>query len=331
MRRSPRRRARDLDVRAPAGQPPRSQLDHALRHVTRETCRSGRPRRRAGRATPVPQPSSRSRTPSRFPRVSSRYSVSDAFIRSTLSLCRPQSAATRVQFTHLHRPSPIQLDYDEYSEGVLELTRARQEEVTTRPAGRNRRADAPRGPSRRARPVRRAGLRPNDDRRRRPRRRGVAGDDLRDVQEQGDAAAPRLGRDHRRGRRGDHLPRATRDPGDPRRARPRQTVRDAGAGSPGPRAASSPSARAVQGAAASEPAAAGMLAEMDRQRFDGMGVMAPGGGHGPARGERAGVPRRDLGDDRRALWHRFVIERGWSDERFAEWVGAIWVAALVRR
>jgi len=31
-----------------------------------------------------------------------------------------------------------------------------------------------------------------------------------------------------------------------------------------------------------------------------------------------------------ALWHRLVVERGWSDDRYAELLGTIWVAALVR-
>jgi len=31
-----------------------------------------------------------------------------------------------------------------------------------------------------------------------------------------------------------------------------------------------------------------------------------------------------------ALWHRLVEERGWSDDRFAQMLGTMWVAALVR-
>jgi hypothetical protein len=31
-----------------------------------------------------------------------------------------------------------------------------------------------------------------------------------------------------------------------------------------------------------------------------------------------------------ALWHRLVVERGWSDDRYAELLGTIWVATLVR-
>ena len=31
------------------------------------------------------------------------------------------------------------------------------------------------------------------------------------------------------------------------------------------------------------------------------------------------------------LWHRLVNERGWTNERFTEWLGATWVDQLVRR
>ena len=30
-----------------------------------------------------------------------------------------------------------------------------------------------------------------------------------------------------------------------------------------------------------------------------------------------------------ALWHQLVAERGWSDERFAAWLGQLWISALV--
>ena len=30
------------------------------------------------------------------------------------------------------------------------------------------------------------------------------------------------------------------------------------------------------------------------------------------------------------LWHRLVVERGWTDEQYADWLGRMWVAALVR-
>lgn len=88
---------------------------------------------------------------------------------------------------------------------------------------------------------------------------------------------------------------------------------------------------AVQGAAASEPAAADMLAEMGRQRLEGMTVMAH---HAAATGQLA-VTEKECRDvvwamTDGSLWHRLVVERGWSDERFADWLGRAWAAVLVR-
>lgn len=88
---------------------------------------------------------------------------------------------------------------------------------------------------------------------------------------------------------------------------------------------------AVQAAAGSEPSAAGMLAEMDRQRYEGMGVMAAEA----ARTGQLSVPEGECRDVVWAmtdgqLWHQFVQLRGWSDERFADWLGRTWVAMLVR-
>jgi hypothetical protein len=31
------------------------------------------------------------------------------------------------------------------------------------------------------------------------------------------------------------------------------------------------------------------------------------------------------------LWHRLVNERGWSNDRFAEWLGRVWVDRLVKQ
>ena len=61
-----------------------------------------------------------------------------------------------------------------------------------------------------------------------------------------------------------------------------------------------PFVRSVQGAAASEPSAAKMAAEMERQRLAGLSVMAQRGrGDRPAQGQRGGVPRHHVGDHRR--------------------------------
>lgn len=89
--------------------------------------------------------------------------------------------------------------------------------------------------------------------------------------------------------------------------------------------------RALQGAATSEPAAAAMLAEIDERRLDAAGHYA-----------RAAVATGHLAVSEQecrdllaatldgALWHRLVAERGWSDDRFAQLLGTMWVAALVR-
>jgi hypothetical protein len=87
----------------------------------------------------------------------------------------------------------------------------------------------------------------------------------------------------------------------------------------------------VQSAAASEPAAATMLEEMGRQRLAGMTVMAR---EAAATGQLA-VSEEECRDvvwsmTDGMLWHRLVHERGWTNEQFAEWLGRLWVAMLVR-
>lgn len=87
---------------------------------------------------------------------------------------------------------------------------------------------------------------------------------------------------------------------------------------------------ALQGAAAAEPAAAEMLAEVGRQRMAGMTVMAR---DAAATGQLAVTEEqcRDLiwSMTDGVLWHRLVTERGWTDEQYADWLGRMWVAALV--
>ena len=92
----------------------------------------------------------------------------------------------------------------------------------------------------------------------------------------------------------------------------------------------SPFLLALQGAAASEPAAADMLAEIGRQRLAGLSVMARAAA---ATGQLA-VSEEQCRDFVWAttdgmLWHRLVVERGWTDEQFAEWLGRLWVQMLV--
>jgi AcrR family transcriptional regulator len=92
-----------------------------------------------------------------------------------------------------------------------------------------------------------------------------------------------------------------------------------------------PLVRAVRAAAGSEPAAAAMVTEMDRQRYEGMGVMAR---EAAATGQLKVTEQhcRDViwAMTDGTLWHQLVVERGWSDEQYAEWIGNMWVATLVR-
>jgi AcrR family transcriptional regulator len=86
----------------------------------------------------------------------------------------------------------------------------------------------------------------------------------------------------------------------------------------------------VQAAAGAEPAAAAMLEEMDRQRLAGMTVMAAEA----AKTGQLAVSEEECRDlvwsmTDGLLWYRLVHERGWSDERYAEWLGQAWVATLV--
>ena len=88
----------------------------------------------------------------------------------------------------------------------------------------------------------------------------------------------------------------------------------------------------VQAAADADPAAAAMLEEMGRQRLVGIGVMAA---EAAETGQLA-VPEEECRDviwsmTDGMLWHRLVNERGWSNDRFAEWLGRVWVERLVRR
>jgi len=87
---------------------------------------------------------------------------------------------------------------------------------------------------------------------------------------------------------------------------------------------------ALQGAVASEPAAAAMLAEFDERRLDAAGKYARAAA---ATGQLA-VSEDECRDVLWATmdgtqWHRLVAERGWSDERFASWLGNLWNCALV--
>ncbi len=88
---------------------------------------------------------------------------------------------------------------------------------------------------------------------------------------------------------------------------------------------------ALEGAAAGEPAAAEMLAEFRARRLD---VTSRYAAAAAATGELA-VSEAECRDILfammdGALWRRLVLERGWSDERFAAWLGSLWVTLFVR-
>jgi AcrR family transcriptional regulator len=87
---------------------------------------------------------------------------------------------------------------------------------------------------------------------------------------------------------------------------------------------------AVQGAADTDAAAAGLLAEIDRARREAMGVHA----RAAAATGQLGVPEEECRDVLFAttdgsLWHNLVERRGWPDERYAAWLGRLWRAMLV--
>ena len=92
-----------------------------------------------------------------------------------------------------------------------------------------------------------------------------------------------------------------------------------------------PLLRAMEAAAGADPSAADMLAEVARQRDEGIGVMAA---QAAATGQLKVSEQecRDLvwATTDSVLWHRLVEQRGWTDERFAQHLGETWVAWLVR-
>jgi AcrR family transcriptional regulator len=91
-----------------------------------------------------------------------------------------------------------------------------------------------------------------------------------------------------------------------------------------------PLTAALEGAAASEPAAAEMLAEFSKRRLD---VTAKYAKAAAATG-RLAVSQAECRDILFAtmdgtLWRHLVVERGWSDERYTDWLGSLWIAQLV--
>jgi AcrR family transcriptional regulator len=92
-----------------------------------------------------------------------------------------------------------------------------------------------------------------------------------------------------------------------------------------------PLLRALQAAGASEAAAAEMVAEFDEGRLDACTHFAAAA----AATRQLAVGETECRDVLYAsmdgsLWQCLVMERGWSDERFADWLGDWWVAQLVK-
>jgi hypothetical protein len=87
---------------------------------------------------------------------------------------------------------------------------------------------------------------------------------------------------------------------------------------------------AVRGAAASDRTAAAMLAEIDRQRRESMAGHATAAAATGQLAVSAEECRNVLWSTTDGtLWHRLVECRGWSDERYAAWLGRLWVASFV--
>ncbi len=89
--------------------------------------------------------------------------------------------------------------------------------------------------------------------------------------------------------------------------------------------------RALAAAAASEPSAADMVAEFDANRLDACTHYAKAakktGQLAVSAAECRDVFNATLDG---ALWHRLVDESGWSDRKFAAFLGDLWVSALTR-
>jgi AcrR family transcriptional regulator len=90
-----------------------------------------------------------------------------------------------------------------------------------------------------------------------------------------------------------------------------------------------PLLRALDAAAASEPSAADMVAEFDALRLDASTHYAKAA-RKTGRLIVSAAECRDIfyATLDGALWHRMVHDRGWSDKRFAAFLGDIWVSSM---
>lgn len=91
-----------------------------------------------------------------------------------------------------------------------------------------------------------------------------------------------------------------------------------------------PLLQALQGAAASEPAAADMVAEFGERRLDVATRYARAAG---TTGQLAigAAECRDVlfATMEGSLWRRLVLERGWSDKRYAAWLDRMWAGLFL--
>lgn len=86
-----------------------------------------------------------------------------------------------------------------------------------------------------------------------------------------------------------------------------------------------PLLRAIEGAAAAEPGAREMLDTWKARLID----IATRFAHAAAETQQLRIPEDECRDITYAmldgaLWHRFVVERGWTDERYARWLSTQW-------
>jgi hypothetical protein len=91
-----------------------------------------------------------------------------------------------------------------------------------------------------------------------------------------------------------------------------------------------PLLQALQGAAASEPAAADMIAEFAGRRLDVATRYArAAAATGPlaiGTAECRDVLFATMDGD---LWQRLVLDRGWSDKRYAAWLDRMWAGLFL--
>jgi AcrR family transcriptional regulator len=93
---------------------------------------------------------------------------------------------------------------------------------------------------------------------------------------------------------------------------------------------SAPLLRAIEAAAAAEPGAHAMLEEWKARLID----VATKFAHGAAETGQLAIAEDDCRDITYAmldgaLWHRLVVERCWSDERYAAWLSGQWQRQFV--